>query len=34
MNPIVFGLIAGLVFGAIDIALMIPMAKLIEGLSR
>lgn len=25
MNPVVFGLIAGLVFGAIDVALMIPM---------
>lgn len=25
MNPILFGLIAGLVFGAIDVALMIPL---------
>ena len=25
MNPIVFGLIAGLVFGALDVALMLPM---------
>ena len=25
MNPILFGLIAGLLFGAIDVALMIPM---------
>ena len=25
MNPIVFGIIAGLVFGALDVALMIPM---------
>ena len=25
MNPVVFGLIAGLLFGAIDVALMIPM---------
>jgi len=26
MNPIAFGLIAGLLFGAVDVALMIPMA--------
>jgi len=26
MNPIVFGVLAGLVFAAIDVALMIPMA--------
>lgn len=25
MNPVVFGLIAGLVFGAVDVALMLPM---------
>lgn len=25
MNPILFGLVAGLLFGAIDVALMIPM---------
>ena len=25
MNPILFGLIAGLLFGAVDVALMIPM---------
>lgn len=25
MNPLVFGLIAGLVFGAVDVALMLPM---------
>ena len=25
MNPVLFGLIAGLLFGAIDVALMIPM---------
>jgi hypothetical protein len=25
MNPIVFGIIAGLVFGALDVALMLPM---------
>jgi hypothetical protein len=25
MNPIIFGLLAGLLFGAIDVALMIPM---------
>ena len=25
MNPLLFGLIAGLLFGAIDVALMIPM---------
>lgn len=25
MNPVVFGVIAGLVFGAIDVALMMPM---------
>jgi len=25
MNPIVFGVIAGLLFGAIDVALMLPM---------
>lgn len=25
MNPIAFGLLAGIVFGAIDVALMIPM---------
>lgn len=25
MNPIVFGLIAGLLFGAVDVALMMPM---------
>ena len=25
MNPIVFGIIAGLIFGAADVALMIPM---------
>lgn len=25
MNPIVFGLVAGLLFGVIDVALMIPM---------
>lgn len=26
MNPIVFGLLAGLVFGAVDVALMIPLS--------
>jgi hypothetical protein len=26
MNPVIFGVIAGLVFAAIDVALMIPMA--------
>ena len=26
MNPVVFGIIAGLVFGAVDMALMLPMA--------
>ena len=26
MNPVIFGLLAGLVFGAIDVALMLPMA--------
>lgn len=26
MNPVIFGLLAGLVFGAIDVALMVPMA--------
>jgi hypothetical protein len=26
MNPMLFGLIAGLVFGAVDVVLMIPMA--------
>ena len=26
MNPVIFGLIAGLAFGAIDVALMLPMA--------
>ena len=25
MNPVTFGLIAGLIFGAVDVALMIPM---------
>lgn len=25
MNPVVFGLVAGLVFGAVDVALMLPM---------
>jgi len=25
MNPVVFGLIAGLVFGAVDVALMLPL---------
>ena len=25
MNPVIFGLIAGLVFGAVDVALMLPM---------
>ena len=25
MNPIIFGLIAGLVFGAVDVGLMLPM---------
>ena len=25
MNPVVFGLLAGLVFGAVDVALMLPM---------
>ena len=25
MNPIVFGLVAGLIFGAVDVALMLPM---------
>lgn len=25
MNPVMFGLIAGLVFGAVDVALMLPM---------
>ena len=25
MNPVVFGIIAGLVFGAVDVALMLPM---------
>ena len=25
MNPVIFGLIAGLVFGAVDVALMVPM---------
>jgi len=26
MNPVLFGVLAGLVFGAVDVALMIPMA--------
>jgi len=26
MNPVIFGVIAGLVFGAVDVALMLPMA--------
>jgi hypothetical protein len=26
MNPVIFGLIAGLAFGAIDVALMLPLA--------
>ena len=25
MNPILFGLLAGVVFGALDVALMLPM---------
>ena len=25
MNPVIFGLIAGLVFGSVDVALMLPM---------
>ena len=33
MSPVLFGIIAGLIFGAVDVALMIPMAHPNKGVA-